>query len=159
MIVFVYGTLKRGNYLSSVLDRSEYLGESQTVSDGFRMFCIGAYPYVTRAQEGYQISGELYQVDFEILARLDQIEQHPYHYVRTVERFEHNGVEVEGEMYLIPYDDDLLLMTEIHTGEWVAPIQYIFPETLGGHLIIICWLEHLDMTGRNQLAILRHHVW
>ena len=127
-VVFVYGTLKRGNYLSSVLDKSEYIGKAQTVSDDFRLFCNGAFPYVTRAQEGetgYRIKGELYRVDSDILRRLDEIEGHPETYVRSPVRFEANGVQIAGAMYIFPdsnYLESFTSMKEVYTGEWFRPI-------------------------------------
>lgn len=118
MIIFVYGTLKRGNFLSYCLEQAEFLGEARTVREEFRMFCNGHYPLVTSCERGYCISGELYRVNADSLALLDRVENG---YQRCAARFLCAGVEVAGELYIAPYGDDLLTYREVTNGEWFPP--------------------------------------
>ena len=118
MIVFVYGTLKRGNFLHTHLSGAEYIGRAQTVSDKFRMFCNGAFPYVVSVEEGYRIIGELYRVNSDTLARLDRVERG---YTRTAARFESHGVIISGELYLDEYKY-VSGLREVYGGEWFAPV-------------------------------------
>lgn len=115
MIIFVYGTLKRENLLSCYLQRAEFIGEARTVRAEFRMFCNGYYPLVTHCDHGYPILGELFRVDSETLEELDRVENG---YTRMVSLFLCAGREVEGELYIGPYGDDLLSIQEVTGGNW-----------------------------------------
>lgn len=122
MIIFVYGTLRRGNLLSCYLQRAEFIGEAQTVCAEFRMFCNGSYPYVIRVEDGYKISGELYRVDSDLLECLDEIE---YSYKRHSTLLMCEGREVSGELYLVTYRDYFLKIREVTSGNWEASVSII----------------------------------
>lgn len=75
MKIFVYGTLKSGHINHGLLGDSKLVGIGLTCSR-YRMFCNGAFPMICKNRSlGYQITGELYDVDDETLARLDQLEE------------------------------------------------------------------------------------
>lgn len=123
--VFVYGTLKRGNFLSRYLESAEYIGEARSVGKSFRMFCNGHYPYVTSCKRGYRISGELYNVDSATLEFLDRVEKG---YDRRAESFLCNGETVEAQLYVADYADDLLSLQEVTRGNWNPPARMSSPE-------------------------------
>lgn len=82
-VVFVYGTLRRGEGNHDLLATAEFLGMARTAAD-FLLFDLGAYPAVVAqpAGQGIAIVGELYAVDEATLAQLDALEEHPDYYVR-----------------------------------------------------------------------------
>ncbi len=73
-LLFVYGTLKRGEVRASLLAGQQYLGQVKTTA-AYRLFNTGDYPALVEAEPlslpGRSIHGELWQVDTACLARLD----------------------------------------------------------------------------------------
>ena len=84
-LIFVYGSLKRGYALHSLLTSQRFLGTAQTVAH-YRLFDLGEYPGLIDVNadallepwlvglEGLAIHGELYEVSTECLERLDEAE-------------------------------------------------------------------------------------
>lgn len=76
-LLFIYGTLKRGDVRAPLLEGQQYLGVAQTTAL-YRLFNVGTYPALVEAEPiklpGRSIVGELWQVDNECLARLDEEE-------------------------------------------------------------------------------------
>lgn len=80
VVVFVYGTLRRGFPLNEWLDNSKYLGVDAI--DGYSLLSLGAYPAMIRMAKvdgqpdrGYKVSGELWSVPrdrFEQLRRMEE---------------------------------------------------------------------------------------
>lgn len=120
-LIFVYGTLKRGNALNHELKASEFVGEAITSAPSFRMFCNGAYPCVSNiGKSGYRIVGEVYKVSDRILVELDLIEGHPTLYRRTQELFMlADGSFVVGQLYI--YNRPIWGVREITSGCWFPP--------------------------------------
>lgn len=125
MLIFVYGTLKRGNLLDYALRGAEFLGESRTIDKSFRMFCNGHYPLVTIAYYGYRITGEVYNIDESLLRRLDSIEKG---YTRKTFDVTCNGETIRAQIYVAPYADDLLSIQEVTSGKWQSPTVMLSPE-------------------------------
>lgn len=74
-MVFVYGTLKRGQRNHGLLEKAEYLGPDQTAGSDWLMTTNGSYPSVSPASSaGVQVHGELYAVDQTTLAAMDRLE-------------------------------------------------------------------------------------
>ena len=72
--LFVYGTLKKGGKLHSVLgDSSEFLGVFKTVEDKFDMHDYGC-PVMVLEDGSFKIKGELYKVTPECMARVTAVE-------------------------------------------------------------------------------------
>jgi len=72
--LFVYGTLKKGGTLHSVLgDSSEFLGVFKTVEDKFDMHDYGC-PVMVLEDGSFKIKGELYSVTPECMARVTAVE-------------------------------------------------------------------------------------
>lgn len=76
-LLFIYGTLKRGDVRAPLLDGQQYLGQAKT-APLYRLFNVGNYPALVQAAPlnltGRSIQGELWQVDEPCLARLDEEE-------------------------------------------------------------------------------------
>lgn len=71
MLVFVYGTLRKRDCRAGVLDGYECVAE-EAFLQGFDMLHLGGFPGIVPG-EGI-VKGELYEIDDEILRRLDGIE-------------------------------------------------------------------------------------
>jgi len=81
-LVFVYGTLKRGEKNHHWLEGASWQGEAEL--NGVVLHDLGPFPMAV-VGEGTAI-GELYAVDGGGLARLDALEGYPRLYVRQVLR-------------------------------------------------------------------------
>ena len=79
-LVFVYGTLKRGQGNHHWLAEAVFLGES-TLS-GAVLHDLGPFPMAIEGEGAVQ--GEVYGVDAAGLARLDRLEGHPRLYGRRL---------------------------------------------------------------------------
>ncbi len=75
--VFVYGTLKKGYHNHHHLKNCKF---EEAEALGFTLHASAYLPYVIQG-EGI-VYGELYEVDDEILRRLDYLEGHPKFYKR-----------------------------------------------------------------------------
>lgn len=82
--VFVYGTLKRGQYFHNkyLADRSNYIGPAKASLD-FSLY-IDGLPHLIREPTDKHVKGELYEVDEEVLMSLDDLEGHPIVYKREI---------------------------------------------------------------------------
>ena len=84
MIVFVYGSLKKGKKLHFYLKKAKFLGKA-TTCDKYPMIISksGWYPYlIDKKGIGYKIKGEVYKVSPTLLKILDRIEEVPFYYYR-----------------------------------------------------------------------------
>ena len=70
--IFVYGSLRFGFELNHFLRNSRFVGLA--FAEGFKMYDLGAYPGVVRG-EGI-IYGEVYEIDDELLKKLDEVEDY-----------------------------------------------------------------------------------
>lgn len=73
MRIFVYGTLKRGGRLHSHIENQRFLGAARTTTP-CRLFRLGWYPGLVEELTGVSVEGEVWDVDSETLAVLDEIE-------------------------------------------------------------------------------------
>jgi len=80
MLVFVYGSLKRGFGNHQLLEESEFIGHHIT-EPLYEMRSLGGYPGVLLNGDT-PISGELYRVDEATFQRLDRLEGYPRFYQR-----------------------------------------------------------------------------
>lgn len=72
--LFVYGTLKRGQKGHHLVASQEFLGEATTMPL-YRLYGLGWHPgMVLDTENGLEIKGELWAVDDETLAKLDEYE-------------------------------------------------------------------------------------
>jgi gamma-glutamylaminecyclotransferase len=96
-ILFVYGTLKRGCRNHSVLAGARFLGAAWTRALYGLVNC-GQYPGLLLSDPGERVSGELWEVDAPLLARLDEFEDVPREYVRGAVELE-SGTAAEAYFY------------------------------------------------------------
>lgn len=84
MLVFVYGTLKRGFGNHRVLGDSTFVGNA-TTEGKYPMVCTNGYfPYlINRPGVGHNISGEVYDVNDDVLEGLRMLEGVPIHYYES----------------------------------------------------------------------------
>jgi gamma-glutamylaminecyclotransferase len=81
-ILFLYGTLKRGQRNHSLLRGQRFVGVA-TTEPRYRLYDFGPYPgMVEVAADGLAVTGELWVVDAACLAELDTLEDAPTLYVR-----------------------------------------------------------------------------
>ncbi|KAL6725682.1 hypothetical protein Aduo_007718 [Ancylostoma duodenale] len=106
--VFVYGTLKRGEPNASVMTETE--GQHRFVDTGrtktpFPLIVGSKYniPFVLNEPgKGYQIEGEVYEIDDVKLKVLDDLEAYPTLYWRQIESIVmENNTEISAWIYLI----------------------------------------------------------
>jgi gamma-glutamylaminecyclotransferase len=82
MVLFVYGTLKRGGRNAHRLAGQEFLGEAVT-APRYRVFDLGAHPGLVRDEaNGLAVRGELFAVSEQCLGELDAFEVVPGPFVR-----------------------------------------------------------------------------
>ena len=81
-ILFVYGSLKRGEENHHFLEGQTFLAEVVTVAK-YRLYSLGRYPgLVHDVEHGQNIHGELWSVAHGKLEALDEFEGSPDHYRR-----------------------------------------------------------------------------
>ena len=76
MLVFVYGTLKRGYRLHHHLADQSFVCEAETVSQ-YRLVKLGWYPGLVRSatNQGVCVQGEVWNITDECLVVLDAVEE------------------------------------------------------------------------------------
>ena len=97
-ILFVYGTLKRGEQNFRLIADQEFLGAA-TTAPRYRVFDLGPHPGLVRDEvNGLVVHGELFAVTECCLAELDEFEEVPGPFMR--ERIEVAGYEDVWAYYL-----------------------------------------------------------
>lgn len=102
VLLFVYGTLKRGYQRAPALEHQRFVGVATTRPE-YRIFDCGGYPGLVETDDGQMIEGELWEVDGTCLERLDEMEGVSYRlYARRPIRLEkpHDGTPAESYFYL-----------------------------------------------------------
>ena len=81
-LLFVYGTLKRGHQSNHLLAGAEFVRAAQTMPV-YRLYGVGWHPgLVIDRANGLAVQGELWAVDDDTLARLDEYEGVPHYFAR-----------------------------------------------------------------------------
>ncbi len=75
MLLFVYGSLRRAQPNHELLARARFLGEARTALS-YDLCKVDGFLAMIAGERG--VSGELYEVDPELLARLDEFEGQAY---------------------------------------------------------------------------------
>jgi len=88
-LLFVYGTLKRGERNHHRLGAARFLRIARTLAK-YRLYRIGWYPGLVVAADGSLIEGELWEVEVATLRDLDEYEGVPTW-------FDRREVEIEDE--------------------------------------------------------------
>lgn len=80
-IIFVYGTLKKNQCASRLLETSIYYGTAETTPN-YSLYSCNYYPALIEDSNGSEVSGELYGVTNSIKNILDEYEGvHEGHYL------------------------------------------------------------------------------
>ena len=119
-LIWVYGTLKRGKGNHRFLSEggATFLGNART-EPAFTMLHLGGFPGVVRAGKTV-VHGELYEVNDEILGRLDRLEGHPNFYQRQqLSVVLEDGSTKGTEGYFLP-DSWLSRAKVIEGGVWAS---------------------------------------
>ena len=100
--VFVYGTLKKGQYFHDRYlggDKAEFLGKV-IASPDYSLY-IDGLPHMIKEPTDLPVKGELFLVDETILDTLDELEGHPIVYKREIiEVYDELGERVLAWAYL-----------------------------------------------------------
>jgi gamma-glutamylaminecyclotransferase len=96
-LLFVYGTLMRGEANAPFLDGCVFLGPTLTASS-YTLLDLGECPAM-RPGGSTAVAGELYEVDAETVADLDALEGEPYQYHRATVRLADGR---EAQSFLLP---------------------------------------------------------
>jgi len=84
MKVFIYGSLKKNKKLHSYLKDAKFLGYAST-AEKYPLIISksGWYPYLLNYPgRGFRVKGEVYDVNYTLLKRLDRLEEVPRYYKR-----------------------------------------------------------------------------
>ncbi len=111
-IVFVYGTLLRGEYNHYILNNAGFLGETETRAI-FKLYDLGSFPAMVAG--GFTgIKGEIYSVTPNILNQLDSLEGHPNWYERIIVDLDS---KIKAYAYMMP-EKFVRGRPEITSGDW-----------------------------------------
>jgi len=111
-LVFVYGTLLRGQVNHRLLSGARLLGPHRT-EPCFTLYDLGAYPGVARGGRT-AVAGEVYEVDQAGLLRLDRLEDYPRLYNRILIPCPY------GRAWIYLYRGRLGDRPVIRSGDWRA---------------------------------------
>ncbi|MEN8251541.1 MAG: gamma-glutamylcyclotransferase family protein [Bacteroidota bacterium] len=114
-LVFTYGTLKKGFDNHQYLQDSDFIGSGRT-KEKYALYDRGI-PFVIRNNPISYIYGEVYSVNDDVLAILDQLEGHPDWYYREVVEIVLNGDNNSVNAWLYFNPDD--------SGELITSGKYI----------------------------------
>lgn len=81
MLVFVYGSLRRGEQYHFYLASARFVAAWQTAPE-WRFWDLDSYPAMSPGGD-VAVHGELFEIDADTLARLDVLEEVPELYQRT----------------------------------------------------------------------------
>lgn len=112
-LVFVYGTLLRGQGNNRLLDGARFIERTSTAA-AFSLYDFGGFPAAV-AGGATSILGEVYEVDATTLARLDRLEGHPRMYCRTPITLRSG---LCAELYLMTFEQ-VLGRRLIASGDWL----------------------------------------
>lgn len=117
-LVFVYGTLRKGQHNASVLGASPYRGDARTARD-YRLLHLGGFPAivpVARPGAGAAIVGEVYECDARTMRDLDRLEGAPDFYYRTQVTLDTGD---QAWIYILNRDNDNAAYPVIPSGDWL----------------------------------------
>jgi len=111
-LVFVYGTLQRGESSHHYLVGARFVGQARTAPD-FELVDLGEYPAMVLGGNT-AVTGELYAVTARGLNHLDELEDHPEYFRRTDVQLA-DGRQVVS--YILP-DSQASPYPRIGSGSW-----------------------------------------
>ncbi|MDJ0806895.1 MAG: gamma-glutamylcyclotransferase family protein [Gammaproteobacteria bacterium] len=121
-LVFVYGTLRRGEVNHQLLQGAEFCGEHSTPA-AYRMLHLGAYPGVVEGGST-PIHGEIYRINRKQLVQLDRLEAYPALYNRKL-------IPTDwGRAWIYLYRGNRKTRSLIHSGNWIGRSKQSGPFSL-----------------------------
>jgi gamma-glutamylcyclotransferase (GGCT)/AIG2-like uncharacterized protein YtfP len=105
-LLFVYGTLQRGQQSHHLLAGAEFVGPARTMPL-YRLYGIGWHPgLVLDRAAGLAVQGEIWAVDDATLARLDDYEGVPSYFTRDYVALADRVGDVQAYFYggVVPAD-------------------------------------------------------
>ena len=128
MLLFVYGTLRRGGGNHDKLAGARYVSSARTVA-GYELVDMGGYPAVLE-QGNDAIAGELYEVDDVLSRALDAFEEVPSLYERKRVRLDPINQQSRRDC-LYPYADAYVMTREraggaprLEGGDWLSVSEF-----------------------------------
>ncbi|MFT7624642.1 MAG: gamma-glutamylcyclotransferase (GGCT)/AIG2-like uncharacterized protein YtfP [Myxococcota bacterium] len=112
MLVFVYGSLRKGEEYQNHLSGAPCLGP-WTTPPTWEMWDLDSYPAITPGGDT-AIVGELYSIDDDLLARLDVLEEVPTLYQR------HRIETPLGPAWIYVVETPPSERTVLASGSWTA---------------------------------------
>lgn len=114
MLLFVYGCLKRGGYLSEALNESKFLKTTRTLPK-FRLYDVLNFPGMIFSNDGNAIVGELWEVSDEDIKEIDFIEG------THIDLFKRELIELEDntKAFAYIYSRELSSISKDIGTEWV----------------------------------------
>ena len=101
-VIFVYGTLKRGQRSHHILRDQVFIAETRTQTI-YRLYDTGSHPaLVDDREKGIAVRGEVWQVNDETLRKLDEYEEAPDYFSRRTIQLQ--GWESEVQAYFFNGD-------------------------------------------------------
>lgn len=113
-ILFVYGTLKRGQRNHGLMRETRFLSEAVT-EPRYTLLDLGSFPGMFPGGST-AVHGELYEVGPELLARLDRHEGVPRFYIRTTV---HMAERTCVQSYLLVDPDRIRDGLPVCDGTWI----------------------------------------
>ena len=112
-LLFVYGTLRRGECNHHLLEHAQLLGNHETLPE-YTLYDLGAYPAVIEGHSS--ILGEVYLIDDTTLKAVDRLEDVPVEYRRE-------QIETPfGLAWIYLYQDVSQLSEMISSGDWCQKV-------------------------------------
>lgn len=94
--LFVYGTLKKGFTNHHHLKDATFLGKGETRLLYPMILKHPAFPYlVNKPNKGLHVKGELYEVNYQTIFAIDELEGYPEHYTRSEIEIVKNEHDIE----------------------------------------------------------------
>ena len=121
-LVFVYGSLRRGNAgaMSVRFPDAAYVAKGNVRG---RLYDLGAYPGLLLDDAAPMVTGEVYEVDDDTLGRLDEFELTSDYGRRQVE-VEHGPERADCWVYVPERDAEFFSEYElIESGDWLAHLR------------------------------------
>ena len=115
-LVFIYGSLRRGNAqsMSVRFSKSKFITDAKVTGS---LYDLGPYPGLLHNESNSLVIGEVYEVDDELLNKLDDFEESS-HYLRKQVEISLGTDRKTGWTYE-PNPEFYSLRTLISSGDWI----------------------------------------
>ena len=147
-IIFVYGTLMRGETNAHYLDNSKKIGNGYI--DGYQLLQLDGYPGIIPG-EG-KVFGELYIVDEKTKEQLDILEGDEYHY--SIGMIDCDNKLIEAHFYeFIPLDEVEYYPAYTLNHRWVDISHYVWYACYGSNLLDDRFNIYISRTSSKQTPL------